>query len=119
MKRPLSVEDENDDQTDLVSHSSLNAANMATSNSMATLRAHDAVALEITVCIVQLFRKGTFKLTEAVLFQCLTALVSFLPLIKADLAHYHESFDSDLKSLNAKNLSSRNQELVQQLSAQL
>ena len=51
--------------------------------------------------------------------QCLTALVSFLPLIKSDLTHYYQKFDEDLKDLQGKNLSPRNQELVKTLMGQL
>ena len=50
-------------ESESVSHSHINGSTMA------TLRAHDAVALELTMSIVDLFNRGTFKLTEPVLFQ--------------------------------------------------
>ena len=112
MQRPVSVEDEVTADTENVSHSAVNGA-------VATLRAQDAVCLELTMCILELLTKGTFKLTEVVLFQCLTALVSFIPLIKSDLSYYHESFDQVLKSLVDKKLSERNEKLVQDILAQI
>lgn len=112
MHRPLSSEDEVSGESESLSHSHINGSH-------ATLRAHDAVAIELTISIIDLFNRGTFKLTEPVLYQCLTALVSFLPLIKTDLTHYYQKFDEDLKSLEDKKLSNRNQELVKTLMAQI
>merc|ERR1719259_1443319 len=112
MHRPLSSEDEGSGESESLSHSHINGSH-------ATLRAHDAVALELTMSIVDFFNRGTFKLTEPVLFQCLTAVVSFLPLIKSDLSHYYQKFDEDLRDLQGKKLSPRNQELVQTLMAQI
>lgn len=121
MHRPASMEDEDISGSQLESESVSHSSLASNGGKMATLRAHDALALELTVCIVdQLFRKkGTYRLTEPVLFQCLTALVSFLPLIKSDLSYYHETFDQDLKSLEGRKLSPRNQQLADTLLAQL
>ena len=55
-------------ESESVSHSHINGSTMA------TLRAHDAVALELTMSIVDLFNRGTFKLTEPVLFQVCTVV---------------------------------------------
>ena len=71
----------------------------------------------------RLFNPTSYRLTiqsnSFISLKCLTALVSFLPLIKSDLTHYYQKFDEDLKSLEDKKLSNRNQELVKTLMAQI
>ena len=49
-------------ESESLSHSHINGSH-------ATLRAHDAVAIELTISIIDLFNRGTFKLTEPVLYQ--------------------------------------------------
>ena len=83
------------------------------------------VTRQISMEVTEDFYPFSFRLTiiiekfSFISLKCLTALVSFLPLIKTDLTHYYQKFDEDLKSLEDKKLSNRNQELVKTLMAQI
>ena len=142
MQRPVS-QDETLDTND-VKNSSLKASN---GKNMATLRAYDAIALEVNriyiqignpyfsiletinavfhflwfqlcICVLMLLKKSARNISEVVQWRCLQTTTKFLPLIYTDLSHYYPgSIQQDINDLMDLPLSDRNSSLVLELLA--
>jgi len=113
MQRPMS-QDETLDTND-VKNFSLQASN---GKNVATLRAYDAIALELCICVIMLLKKNVRNLSEVVHWRCLQSAVNFLPLIQSDLKHYYPgSLQEDINELMEVPFSERNSKLVLELLA--